>query len=180
MKIFRKEYLLIILLIAAVSISGFLLGFRQKEEAPRKEQTPRETKKQKSVMTLEETPKDLKPFDFQIKESSTTASVFWDESKIKIFHLILSDPKAYSEGSGEKSLVFSITSLKEPPVDLAKISEAPGYLFQPYLIGTEIEGFVSSKGQVTLEKGKEYWIQLIGISNDNKAKFVSKKFIFGQ
>lgn len=165
---------------AAVSIFGFLLGFRQKEEAPQKEQTSQEIKKSEPIRTLEETPKELKPFDFQVEKSSTTISVLWDDTKIKIFHLVLADPKAYSGGAGEKSVIFAIGSLSEPPQDLAKLNEAPAYLPQPYLIGADADGFISSGGRTALENGKEYWIQMIGLNNDKKAQFVSKKFIFGK
>ena len=130
------------------------------------------------------TPPELKSFDFQIQELGSTISVSWATSDIEIFHLVLMDVNKFKQQPQEDPIILVINSEQKPPEDpktLPQKEDIQVFLTPPYTIGEKKEGFFSSEAEgVILEKGKEYYLQLVGFDREGNFRVTTKKFKFGQ
>ena len=114
--------------------------------------------------------------------NGTTVRVFWDDTKLDVFHLVVLDAKELRAQSA-KTLVWAMSSLKEAAFSaygVVKQTDVKGFIPSGYALGTIIPEFSASlkptNGLLTI--GKKYYVQVNGFAKNGSMVTVNKEFTF--
>jgi len=107
----------------------------------------------------------------QKSQNAKTATLVWDDSQFRVFHIVALDSELFNKG--EASIVWQISSAIRFPTtsdDDFKKEDVSGFIPSPYALG--------DTGEFQLTIGKQYYLQLIGFTQNHKSLTVNKEFTF--
>jgi len=121
----------------------------------------------------------------QMAESRNSVRLAWDESKFRVFEVVLFNGDNIEKREYDNILAWSISSLREFPEGSPHITreDVGDFLHSGYVIGEGKAGFNSIEipkefQPFALEPGTTYYLQLMGFWFDDSDVLVNKTFTF--
>ena len=107
------------------------------------------------------------------------AQLSWEESQFSVYYLAVLDGEQFQKGQFEE--VAFVSGVKEAPAENEEIQQENilGFISSGYVIGDEVQGLHSTAQEgLELTVGKQYYIQLNGLLENDKDITVNKIFTF--
>lgn len=189
MKLRHFIFIIAILLSAAVAFvaADFLLPESTPRETQPQETQPEPTGPQFLEGTFGISPQTQEPqepveLSLQGAKEGKTIRISWDESKVRIFHIVLLHPKL------ERQTIWLLSFIGGLPENLMDIKRENISSFIPsgYVIGDAMEGFQlledfqspDRRQEFELTLGQQYYLQMLGFTKDDQSIATNKKFTF--
>jgi hypothetical protein len=108
----------------------------------------------------------------QAAKGEGTAMVSWDESKLRIFHIVLLN--------NDWQAIWLVSSLDKGDVTNSAIQNISSFVHSGYVLGDTTEGFqfLENPEQFALVVDQEYYLQMLGLTKDDQSIGINKKFVF--